>query len=456
MTLIPIEQINLSGGTQPRSTIDQDVLNDYRDALQAGAKFPPVVVFHDGTDYWLADGFHRVHAHVMRRAVDIDADVRQGTWRDAILYSVGANAAHGLRRTNDDKQRAVRKLLEDCEWSRWSDREIARRCGVDNSFVSRLRRTLTVDEQQSERTFVTKHGTVATMRTASIGKPVTLVPTVAEPIPVPQPAAPSSLVLGGATIYLGDCRDVLETLEPVSHILTDPPYEADAHRQGRVTNASINGGADATLAFDAITEDLRSYVSTQAKRLSEGWFVAFCQAEGVLPWRRAIENAEHRYRGPAVWTKPDASPKFAGNGPAPAFEMLVTSWCGAGDSKWNSRGKRGVYNHAVNTGRHGGHQTEKPLSLLRELLLDFTQPGDVILDPFMGIGSLGVACIELGRAYIGIEMDARYFDIACERLEAANGKGSLCDVANDNTPPESPLFGEFAEGNKPAFLKKKG
>jgi site-specific DNA-methyltransferase (adenine-specific) len=156
----------------------------------------------------------------------------------------------------------------------------------------------------------------------------------------------------------------------------------------------------------------------EAKRLSGGWFLAFCQAEGVAPWRDAIEMADIGYRHAAVWTKPDASPKFSGDGPAPAFENMVLGWCAPGNSVWNGRGKRGVYQHAVNSGRHGGHQTEKPLTLLRELLLDFLQPGDTVLDPFMGIGSLGVACLELGRRYIGIEMDAGYFDIACKRMHA--------------------------------------
>ncbi|KQZ98434.1 hypothetical protein ASD64_15760 [Mesorhizobium sp. Root157] len=169
--LLPIAKINLTGGTQTRASLDQDTINDYRDALQDDATFPPVIVYHDGEHYWLADGFHRVHAHMARKLVNIEADVRQGTRRDAVLYSVGANASHGLRRTNEDKRRAVMMLLDDVEWSGWSDREISRRCGVDNSFVSRLRKSVTVAEPQTERTYTTKHGTVATMQTGNIGKP---------------------------------------------------------------------------------------------------------------------------------------------------------------------------------------------------------------------------------------------------------------------------------------------
>jgi site-specific DNA-methyltransferase (adenine-specific) len=231
---------------------------------------------------------------------------------------------------------------------------------------------------------------------------------------------------------------VLPLLDRVSHILTDPPYEADAHRRGRVTNASINKGEDAALTFEAITEELRTYIAVQAARLSEGWFLAFCQAEGVLPWRQAMEQEEHRYRGPAVWVKPDGSPKFTGSGPSQSFEMMVTSWCGTGNSRWNSKGKRGVYTHPVNVDRHGGHQTEKPLPLLRELLLDFTQPGDTVLDPFMGIGSLGVACLELGRKYIGIEMDAGYFEIARKRISdipANQNEAAAPEVVEDDDLP---------------------
>jgi site-specific DNA-methyltransferase (adenine-specific) len=445
--IIPIAKINLSGGTQSRTTLDQDTINDYRDAMQTGAQFPPVTVFYDGEHYWLADGFHRVHAHIMRRRENIEADVRQGTYRDAVLFSVGANSSHGLRRTNADKRRAVQRLLDDEEWSRWSDREIARRCGVDNSFVSRLRKEVAVDEPQSERIYTTKYGAVATMRTVAIGKPATSpvmavqreqsVDATVQPAEAQQAAVerPVAVRIGDAIIYQADCRDVLPLLASVSHILTDPPYEADAHRQGRVTNAAINKGEDATLAFDAITEALRTYVAEQATRLSQGWFLAFCQAEGVYLWRQAIEQAQHRYRGPAVWVKPDGSPKFQGNGPSQSFEMLVTSWCGSGDSKWNSKGKRGVYTHPVNVDRHGGHQTEKPLPLLRELLLDFTEPGDTVLDPFMGIGSLGVACLELGRKYIGVEMDAGYFEIARKRISGIPANQSEPGKAADDFDP---------------------
>lgn len=172
MSEVSISEIRTDGGTQPRANLYEETVNEYTEALQGGEDFPPVVVFHDGSDYWLADGFHRFHAYRQAHAESIPAEVHQGTRREAILYSVGANSAHGLRRTNEDKRRAVETLLQDEEWGRWSDREIARQCGVSNRFVSNLRgESVTVNGSQSEpRTYTTRHGTTATMNTGNIGR----------------------------------------------------------------------------------------------------------------------------------------------------------------------------------------------------------------------------------------------------------------------------------------------
>ena len=137
--LLPINQIKTDGGTQPRASLDPFVVDEYAQAMQAGATFPPVSIFYDGSCYWLADGFHRLSAAMQLNRVEVEAAIRQGTRRDAVLFSAGANAGHGLRRTNADKVRAVNTLLSDPEWLLWSDSEIARRCGVAQSFVWKLR-----------------------------------------------------------------------------------------------------------------------------------------------------------------------------------------------------------------------------------------------------------------------------------------------------------------------------
>lgn len=159
------------GGTQPRAAMNHQTVTEYATDMGEGAQFPPVVVFYDGSDYWLADGFHRVEAACSIEITQIAATVRQGTIREAMLYSVGVNATHGLRRTSADKRRSVMTLLSDKEWSQWSNREIARQCGVHHQMVGKIRGSL--DDSSSEkksRTFTTKHGTTASMNTAAIGK----------------------------------------------------------------------------------------------------------------------------------------------------------------------------------------------------------------------------------------------------------------------------------------------
>lgn len=165
---IPLTAIRTDGGTQPRAQMDLMYVAELAQAIQDGANIPAIITYYDGSDYWLADGFHRYGASRQLDRETIVAEVRRGTRRDAILCSAGANATHGLRRTNADKRRAVETLLRDKEWAYWSDREIARRCGVDHVFVGRIRSSL-VTITSDERTYMTKHGTVATMNTSNIG-----------------------------------------------------------------------------------------------------------------------------------------------------------------------------------------------------------------------------------------------------------------------------------------------
>ena len=167
---VKIESIRIDGGTQPRVEIDYELVHEYSENIE---QLPPVVVFNDGADHWLADGFHRYHAHKKLNLLEIEAEVKQGSKRDAVLYSVGANAQHGKRRTNADKRKAVLALLNDEEWGKWSGAEIARRCCVTEMMVSRVKRDKPHSNNvsvSSESKYTTKHGTIATMNTANIGK----------------------------------------------------------------------------------------------------------------------------------------------------------------------------------------------------------------------------------------------------------------------------------------------
>lgn len=146
---IPITNIRLDGGTQPRATLDFDAIEDYAEAMGAGATFPPVTVFYDGTDYWLADGFHRVKAAYAAGHETVECEVHQGTVNDAQWYSFSANRTNGLRRTTQDKQRAVKAALTHPKSCDLSDHEIARHVGVDVKTVGNWRGKLTMEIPQS-------------------------------------------------------------------------------------------------------------------------------------------------------------------------------------------------------------------------------------------------------------------------------------------------------------------
>lgn len=238
--------------------------------------------------------------------------------------------------------------------------------------------------------------------------------------------------IGDAILYLGDCLESMydASMPLVHHVITDPPYEAEAHTKGRRLLGKQESGERTVeygeLDFGAMTPELRLEMSRMAASLSQGWMLTFCQAEAVAMWREAHERAGAKYKRAMVWIKPDGVPQFTGDRPGMGYESIVASWCGAGRSKWNGGGRHGVFTHPQrddNTPKQ--HMTQKPLGLMRELVALFTNPADVLLDPFMGSGTTGVAAIQLGRKFIGIEREPKYFDIACKRIEQAVAQGQL-------------------------------
>lgn len=224
----------------------------------------------------------------------------------------------------------------------------------------------------------------------------------------------------GITIYHGDCLDVLPTLDAVDHIITDPPYEKEAHTKARRQNADHTVGEYA-IDFPAITEETRQFLAASAARLAKGWVMVFCQSEAIAAWRTALETAGCKWRRAQAWVKPDSAPQFTGDRPGVGFECIATAWNGEGRSRWNGGGKRGVYEHGVNNfGRQTSgrpHPTMKPEPLMSELVALFTNHGETILDPFMGSGTTLVAAKRLGRKAIGIEREERYCEIAAKRLQ---------------------------------------
>jgi hypothetical protein len=212
---IPIELIRTDGGTQIRDCKTmQTKIEEYVLALHGGADFPPLTVFWDGEHYWLADGFHRHGAYnVFMQAfklpgLNIPCEVIEGDLREAIIYACGANAAHGMPRTNPDKQNAVKTMLTNplvminLETGKpWNNCDIARRCCVSDEMVRKHRAAIfqpledsaSKEDGGSEERTVKRGGTTYTMKTDNIGskaaQPKTAAETPTEPQPETKPAA---------------------------------------------------------------------------------------------------------------------------------------------------------------------------------------------------------------------------------------------------------------------------
>lgn len=224
-------------------------------------------------------------------------------------------------------------------------------------------------------------------------------------------------------VSLGDCLDPTTGLASltdgsVDHVICDPPYEAEAHtKQRRVKR----GNNDGPLSFEPLSFELRVESAKEMARVTRRWVVIFCQVEAAMLWREALVSAGLVYRRTGIWVKPDGMPQYSGDRPGMGYESLVI--CHApGRSRWNGGGRHGVWvENKIGPGdrQRTGHETQKPLVLMEALVRDFTDPGDLVCDPFAGSGTTGVACKRLGRSFLGWERDAGYHAIATKRIEAA-------------------------------------
>lgn len=149
--MLDLSLIRIDGGTQSRVKLDAATVAEYAEAFAAGAEFPAVTVFFDGSDRWLADGFHRYFGAKKAGKKQILEHIIPGTQREAVLYSIKANGTHGLKRTNADKRKSVETLVKDEEWGTWSDRKIAEAAGVSVTFVSALRRPEVKEQRDKNR-----------------------------------------------------------------------------------------------------------------------------------------------------------------------------------------------------------------------------------------------------------------------------------------------------------------
>ena len=217
--------------------------------------------------------------------------------------------------------------------------------------------------------------------------------------------------IGDATLYLGDCLEILPTLEKVDAVITDPPYAANTHKQAKTNRGK--GWGTKLVTFDALTDDGFREVAARCLAIADGWVVMTCDYRHAALFYDAPEFVRL-----GAWVKPNPMPQICGDRPGQGFEAVLILHAGRRRKAWARGGGPGVW--TVRT--HGGGAevpTQKPLALMLSFVSDFTTPDEVVCDPFMGSGTTGVACANLGRKFIGIEREPKYFDIACTRIENA-------------------------------------
>lgn len=255
--------------------------------------------------------------------------------------------------------------------------------------------------------------------------------------------------IGDCTLYNGDMREIISTFAPVDCVITDAPYKVSSG--GFASNLQLEGGFGGwmkdygnggdivecdiewtdwlPLAFAALKDDKQAYFMTNGKNLSRAQGaaeVAGFDLHTILVWDKRAALPNKYYQNVTEFTL------FMKKGKAftirvPASKNLVSLF----------------------QRDESPHPTEKPTGLMSTYISNSTWVGDTILDPFMGSGTTGVACAKMGRKFIGIELDPKYFDVACDRIRKAYEQGDMfaepvrkekkpADIfANDNTKDQS-------------------
>lgn len=220
-------------------------------------------------------------------------------------------------------------------------------------------------------------------------------------------------------LYHGDCRGMLAEMADKSMdcVITDPPYSEKTHEATRTNNTANGRRGNRVLSgnfgFNSITVDELRHLLNDLGRVSRGWVVA------DLDYRHAfaLESDELdllRLLRIGMWVKTNPNPQVSGDRPAQGWEAIAYLHRRDQKPAWNGGGRAG--NFVLPSSQGQGHPTSKPLPMVAQFVRWFTNPGDLILDPFTGSGTTLRAAKDEGRRAIGIEADERYCEITAKRL----------------------------------------
>ena len=254
----------------------------------------------------------------------------------------------------------------------------------------------------------------------------------------------------GIQLLNGDCREVLPRLERVDVVITDPPYSDYVHSKSRRGGASapkLDGSGrnvacsfarEKEFGFESLDAELRALCAREFARLAKRWVLAFSDVESCHLWRDDFVVSGLEYVRTGAWVKLGATPQFTGDRPAAGFETITIAHP-KGRKHWNGGGRHAIWRDAeerdlvyevpiVLNRSHNQprlHTTQKPLTLMMNLVGDFSDEGEIILDAFAGSGSTLVAAKRLGRRAIGVESDEANCETAAKRLERESAQTPL-------------------------------
>jgi site-specific DNA-methyltransferase (adenine-specific) len=229
-------------------------------------------------------------------------------------------------------------------------------------------------------------------------------------------------VIGAATLHFGDCRDVLPTIGKVDAVITDPPYVLSDSGPGASHFGMSLGKFDGD-AYKSITNgfDIDGVFNALEAVCQPFNLFCFCSNKQI-----SAIMAHHEAKGRAttlcVWHKTNAAP-FANGVWRGDIEYIVHAKDSGAVFVGNAVEKKKVSEHPLV--QDDAHPTIKPLPIVRKYVGICSNAGQTILDPFMGSGTTGIAAVQMGRRFIGIERDPTYFDIACKRIEQAQRQSDL-------------------------------
>jgi len=244
----------------------------------------------------------------------------------------------------------------------------------------------------------------------------------------------------GVRLYHGDCREVLPELEEKGIVLTDPPYSEHTHSNSRAGARALHGGSGSKgspanisrsrhFGFEALGGSLRRFCAREFARLASRWALIFSDVESCTWWRMSIEAAGLEYVRTGAWHKIGATPQFTGDRPGVAFETITIAHARGAKGKpvkkrWTGGGTHAHWSAPIVLERGGSqneprlNETQKPEDLILKLIDLFSEPGELLIDPFSGAATTGVCALRRGRRALLVERREEQCERAAERLEA--------------------------------------